>query len=113
MNLFTNCKSCRKENFIKSSASTRPDLEMEKGEEFNIQCTECLVTNKVHVNDVSATENNNVIIAGVLLSIIITIFLWSFLGAIGTISVTIPILIWQAQSSSVNAFNSYMITRSK
>ena len=111
MYLITYCNSCKAVNNIKSSTTTRPELEKEKGEEFNIQCTECLTSYKIHVNDVKATENTTILFGGIIMAIVITIFLWTFLGAIGTISIAVPILIWRSQSNSVHAFNRYLIKR--
>ena len=50
-----------------------------------------------------------IIFIGVGIGIIATIVLWKMLGAIATISMSIPILFWNQQASSVNAFNSYRI----
>jgi len=54
MKLVTRCKSCNKDIRIKSGASTRPDLQMEKGDEFNVNCQNCGKILKKHVNDVKA-----------------------------------------------------------
>jgi hypothetical protein len=107
MKLYTICQSCKEEVKIRSMASTRPDLEMEKGETFEINCKKCGLRHNVHVNDVKAKENNTTIIGGIGLSVIVTAILWNFFGAISTISGIIPILIWRQQSSSLHAFNSY------
>ncbi|CAM1365318.1 hypothetical protein [Tenacibaculum xiamenense] len=111
MNLYAHCKSCKKDIKIKSSASTRPDLQMEKGDEFNVNCQNCGKMEKKHVNDIKAEPNNTIILIGVGIGILVTIFLWIYFGAIGTISVIIPILFWQQQMSATKSFNSYMIRR--
>ena len=111
MNLVTYCKSCKKDIKIKSNASTRPDLQMEKGDEFNVNCQNCGKLEKKHVNDVKAEINNTIILFGVAIGIIATIVLWIFYGAIGTVSAVVPLLLWQQQMSATKSFNSYMIRR--
>lgn len=113
MKLFTKCNSCKEEISIKSNASTRADLEMEKGEVFNATCTSCGINHKKHVNDVRAKQNNIIVLGGIGISIIVTIVLWNVFGAIGTISGAIPILIWRQQSNSVYAFNTYRVRRTQ
>ena len=100
MNLYTNCKSCKKEIKIKSSASTRPELQMEKGDEFNVNCQSCGKMEKKHVNDIKAEPNKMILLFGVIIGILATIFLWVFYGAIGTVSIIIPVLFWQQQMNS-------------
>ncbi|WP_349554639.1 hypothetical protein [Pseudotenacibaculum sp. MALMAid0570] len=96
---------------IKSDVSTRPELQMEKGDEFTINCQKCGKIAKIHVNDVKAEINKVIIIIGLVLGIVTTVFLWNYFGAIGTVSAIIPILFWQQQMRSVRSFNSYTIRR--
>lgn len=111
MKLVTRCKSCNKDIRIKSGASTRPDLQMEKGDEFNVNCQNCGKILKKHVNDVKAEINNMLILIGAGIGIVATIVLWVFFGGIGTIGITIPILFWYQQMDATKSFNSYMIRR--
>ena len=111
MKLYTNCKSCKEDIKIKSSASTRPDLQMEKGNEFNVNCQSCGKMEKKHVNDIKAEPNKMVLLIGVGIGILATIFLWDFYGAIGTVSIIIPVLFWQQQMNATRGFNSYLIRR--
>jgi len=111
MNLYTYCKSCKKEIKIKSSASTRSDLQMEKGDEFNVNCLNCGKVEKKHVNDIKAQPNNTIILIGVGLGVIATVILWNMFGAIGTVSIAIPLLFWQQQMATTKTFNSYMVRR--
>jgi len=84
---------------------------MDKGEEFNIQCEHCLKNSKIHVNDVRAQQNNKIIIGGVVVGLIITIVLWRFLGAVATLSATVPAIIWKQEANAVTTFNKYMARR--
>ena len=111
MKLYTNCKSCKAAINIASGAETRPDLQMEKGSEFKVNCTNCGKFDKKHVNDISASPNKTMLLTGIILGIFATIVLWFFYGAIGAASLTIPFLFWQQQVKATHAFNSYMIRR--
>ncbi len=111
MKLYTHCTSCKKEISIQSNATTRPNLQMEKGDEFNIQCRNCARVQKRHVNEIRAEVNTNVILIGIGISAIATIVLWMMYGAIGTISISIPLILWYQQMDNVKSFNSYRIRR--
>lgn len=111
MKLYTNCKSCKKEIKINSSASTRPDLQMEKGDQFNVNCQNCGKTEKKHVNDIIAASNKLMMFIGFVLGGLATLLLWIIYGAIGTVSIIIPLIFWQQQMSSIKGFNSYLIRR--
>ena len=111
MKLYTNCKSCKKDIEIKSSASTRPELQMEKGDEFNVNCQNCGKMEKKHINDIKAEPNKRILLFGAIIGILATIFLWFFYGAIGTVSIIIPVLFWQQQMNGTKGFNSYLIRR--
>lgn len=111
MNLYTNCKSCKKDIKIKSNAATRPDLQMEKGSEFKVNCQNCGAIEKKHVNDIRAESSQTMLLIGAILGVLATIILWIFYGAIGTVSMLIPVLFWQQQMNATKVFNSYMIRR--
>jgi len=111
MNLYTHCKSCKKEIKIKSSSSTRPELQMEKGDELNVNCQSCGIMEKKHVNDIKAEPNKTIILIGVVIGILAAMILFIMFGIIGTLGIIIPILFWQQQMRETKAFNSYMIRR--
>lgn len=111
MRLFSNCSGCKAPVTIRSMAVTRSDLERDKGEKFEVNCQKCGTRYMVHVNDVRARENKIIMIAGVCMAVIIGIVLWEFLGAISTMVIIIPGLIWQQQRNAVQAFNNYLIRR--
>ena len=93
MRLNTYCTSCKTDFKIKSQATTRPELQME------------------HINDVRAEIDNNILIGAVVIGVIATIILWVYFGAIATVSIGIPLLVWNYQMGSVKTFNSFMIKR--
>lgn len=111
MNLVTHCSSCKKEIKIKSKAATRPDLQMQKGDEIKVNCQNCGKMEKKHVNEVRAIPNNTIILIGVIIGVFSAIFLWLFYGGIASVSFIIPLLFWQQQSNASKSFNSYMIRR--
>jgi len=111
MKLVTRCKSCNKDIIIKSNAATRPDLQMQKGDEFKVNCFNCGKIDKKHVNDIKAEANNMIILIGVAIGVIASIALWVLFGTIGTIGLAIPILFWYQQMDAIKGFNSYMIKR--
>jgi len=111
MKLFTICKTCNEQSPIKSNASDRSELIRNNGEEFSNQCNICLKTHKIHVNDVRAKINKKILIGGLIVSVIVTLFLLYFAGLIGTVTLTIPAIIWKQQSNAVHSFNTYMVRR--
>ncbi|NVK08465.1 MAG: hypothetical protein HWD89_05390 [Tenacibaculum sp.] len=111
MKLYTNCMSCKKDIIVKSNAQTRPDLQMEKGEEFVVNCLSCGRTDKKHVNDIKAESNGFILLVGLVLGGIMTSILWFFYGAIASIVIAIPLIFWQQQMKATKSFNSYMIRR--
>lgn len=111
MHLSTICPSCKERTTIKSKASDRPELIKDKGETFNLQCQNCNKNHSVHVNDVRASPDMKVMGLGVIVGILIAILLWILIGAVGTISIGIPILIWAQQNKAVHDFNRYMTRR--
>ena len=111
MILTTNCNSCRKPIRVTSVAKTRSELQMEKGDTLDINCEHCGTNSKKHVNDIFAEPNKLMLITGVVLGVMATDVLWAYYGAIGTVSIIIPIIYWQRQSKAVHAFNSFMIRR--
>ena len=111
MNLYKHCKSCKEDIVIKSSSATRPDLQMEKGTEFQINCQNCGNIEKVHVNDIKGEPNKKMILIGLVLGVIATAIMWIFFGAIGTLGAIIPLLFWQQQMNASKTFNSYLIKR--
>jgi hypothetical protein len=111
MVLLTYCTACKKEIKIKSNAETRPDLQMEKGETFLVNCSNCGKFEKKHVNDVSAEKSSIIILIGFGIGLIVTILFLIYLGLIGTIGLIIPFIIWKQQLETATSFNGYMVRR--
>ena len=111
MELVTNCSSCKKDIKVNSKAKTRPELQMEMGDEITLNCQNCGNLIKKHVNKVRAKVSNTMLLIAIGLGLVITVVLWIYFGAIGTVSIAIPVLFWQQQEMVARGFNSYMIRR--
>ena len=93
-------------------ASTRSDLEKEKGENFEVNCQNCGSRYLVHVNDVRAKENKYTTLFGIALGTLAAVLLWRFAGVFSMlIGGFIATLIWRQQTDAVRAFNSYIVRR--
>lgn len=55
-----------------------------------------------------AEPNYYIIIGGIILAALITIFIWD-LGFVSTLTGTIPIAIWMKEKKKASAFNKVMI----
>ncbi|MDO1501384.1 hypothetical protein Q2T40_14715 [Winogradskyella maritima] len=111
MRLTTHCSSCKENIKIKSSASTRGDLQMEKGDEIKVNCPQCGKVEKKHINEIRAEANNFIIVGSIILCLVVTAFLWYYFGAIGLVGFAIPIIVWYQQMNATRSFNLYRIRR--
>ncbi len=119
MKLKVKCRNCKEEFNLKKSFVTRPDLIDAMGEEFSVQCSQCLSQNTVHANDVVAYQSTPYRLAGSLLGIaiiiIITLFWWDagYISNMGLIlgGGIIAASNFSSVTSNVTAFNTYKITR--
>lgn len=109
MKLIAYCLGCNNNIRVKSGAMTRPDLEYDKGESFMVSCPECHRKQSKTPNEVRAVVSHTPALIGVGISVIATAALWTILGAIGTISLAIPIYMSRNESTNVNAFNKYKL----
>jgi len=107
MKLVTPCQYCDTPIKVKAYAATRPDLEMLRGETFKVTCEKCGQSQQKYVNDVWAIPSPIIIYGGYLIGAVVTILLWTMLGAIGLFSFLIPVLISNSESNAVAMFNSY------
>lgn len=108
LSYYCSSQSCKKLNYIKVKSNNRFDLKQEIGIEINERCKHCGNHTKRHINRLHSEPNNNIIIGGVVLALIITILLWDF-GFVSTISGSIPIAIWMSENKKASAFNKILI----
>jgi hypothetical protein len=120
MELFINCKNCRKDFEVNSPAITRGALEDELGRYFKIQCSHCQSYKEYHVNNVRArADKRKVLIFGLImfaLAVVLTLIFFNA-GAIAALTVVLPIIAfsyyYNLQSTAANQFNRMLIKRDK
>lgn len=106
------CSACKKQNYLKEKALTRPDLQMKIGkDEVRVNCDSCGKMDKKHINSINAVVDYKLVLIGVLLGLIFTGILWNSYGAIATTSFVIPLLFWISENKSLSGFNKYTIRR--
>ena len=105
------CSSCKRTNDFRPKAATRGDLQMQIGDEAQVNCKNCGNREKKHLNNIHAVVNNNIILAGVALGIMATISLWNYYGAVAAATFLVPILFWVQENNAVTGFNKYLIKR--
>ena len=112
MRLAYTCSACKKQNYLKQKAQTRPELQMKLGkDEVQVNCDNCGKLEKKHINQITAVIDNRVVLLGLLLGIIVTLVLWNTFGAVSTLSLGIPFLFWVSESRALSSFNKYVIKR--
>lgn len=109
MKLLTKCNGCKEDIKVKSYAKTRPDLERDLGENISVVCGSCHKKQITHPNQVRAIEDYKMTLFGFGMGVLVTVLLWKTLGAIGTISMGIPAMIFASESKSVSTFNRYRL----
>lgn len=107
------CPGCKEATSVRSNASTRVELEQEKGEILSLNCQHCGKNFPLHVNDVFAKPNSIILIGGFVLGVLLTAILWSYYGLVAGASLVIPILVYQQQNQVTSAFNKHRIRRTK
>jgi len=113
MKLRTKCTSCKDRIVFNESIKTRPDLEMKRGEVFQLNCDKCGSNQNTHINDVEAVENTSIILIAFGISILLSAVLYFVFGAIATVVIVVPLLMWNQHTSSIHAFNVYRMPRRK
>ncbi len=113
MRLQYTCSSCKTTNYYTPVVPTRADLQMKMGDEVRVNCSNCGKQDKKHLNRISAVTDTRIIIVGLILGIISTVVLWNFVGAIGTITFSLPIIFWKYELEKTRNFNAYAIKRPK
>ncbi len=108
MRLYYYCSSCKKENSFKTKATNRFELQEERGNHINERCNSCGSQVKRRVNRVHAKPNLGIVLAGLALGVITTVFLWN-LGWIATLTFTIPILAFSYANNMASNFNKVMV----
>ena len=120
MKLYTRCKSCKEEVSFYSSVNERPELEMQKGKEFDLTCNSCYKKLKYHVNDFDATKSlgQKLTSFGIALALVIALILSEFYvlslglifyGGIFLVPTIAFAIIHKQQQTQLNAFNRFKV----
>jgi hypothetical protein len=109
MKLSYRCSSCKKDNTIKTKATDRHGLLMERGSnEFNERCIHCGHFTKKHINRLYAEGNYTLVLIGLGAAIIATVLFWN-LGYISGLTFGIPIWFWFEMKKKASDFNKTMV----
>lgn len=125
MRLVYTCSSCKKANYLKPKMDTRAQLQMKFGEMVRVSCSNCAKMEKKHLNKISATADNRLVvggfISGILLIFIIGSYLeimaqlnisfWKVLVIAGSTIAGIPMFLWDRENKAVRNFNKYAIKK--
>ncbi len=106
------CKSCNKNNKIKTKANNRFDLQQELGDEINNRCKYCGVLEKRHINRLTADPNYTFFFIALIASLIFTILFWN-LGFIAFATLTAPIWVYFEALKKATLFNKTRVTTKK
>ncbi len=112
MRLTYTCRACKRRNFLNLREDNRANLQMKvNDEEVIVNCNNCGKTDKRHINRITAIPDNRVIIVSVVLGVVVTAILISYLGFIASFSFSIPIFVWRYEGEQAHKFNSVVIRR--
>ena len=116
MKLYTHCEFCNSQINLKEKTSTRLNLEVKKGKEFDLKCNECRNSQTKHVNDIKAETGYLQPLIGLLLGIAVALFcFFAFKNVviITTSILTFPLLFIYQERKSTSNFNSNLMSRKK
>jgi len=98
------CKSCKKNNKIKTKAKNRFELQQEIGNEINYRCTSCGTLENRHINRLSADPNYTIFFISLFVSVILTVLLWN-VGFIAMVTLMLPFWAYFDSLKKANLFN--------
>lgn len=104
------CKSCNKNNKIKTKSINRFELQQELGDEISVRCKHCGNLEKRHINRLIADPNYTIFFITLLFAVIGTILLWNT-GYIALITLTAPTWAYFEALKKANLFNKTRISR--
>jgi len=100
MRLRYSCSICKASNYFTPKAPTRADLQMKFGsDEVQVNCKHCGKLEKKHINKISGTADNRMILIGLGIGVIVGITVLLFYGFIG-VTLKLHILLRLLCSSS-------------
>ncbi|WP_271768482.1 hypothetical protein [Aquimarina algiphila] len=111
MKLEFTCSQCKIQNKFVPVVSTRGQLQMQVGDEVEVECKYCNRKDKKHINRIDAVVDNKKILIVFIISMVISVVLFFMFGLIGSLVISLPILMWIQEGKSTSDFNSYKIRR--
>ena len=112
MRLTYTCRVCKQQNYLPIKEETRPDLQKKvNADEVRVNCKNCGIDDKRHINRITAIPDNRIILVGVIMGVILTFVLIQYLGLIASIAFSTPIFVWKYESEQAHKFNSYALRR--
>jgi len=121
MTLYYYCKSCKKLNSFKTSATNRFELQQERGNEISERCRRCGTTTTRRINRVHARVNPiyplaviflcflalaTYVVVSLVINGVLYIPVKLFLGAL----ILAPIALWTYYERRASAFNKVMVS---
>ena len=104
------CKSCEKQNKIKTKATNRYELQLELGDEINNRCNFCGTIEKRHINRLSADLDYSVFFISLIVSILLTTLFWN-VGFVAIFTLMLPIWAYFKALKKANLFNKTRIIK--
>ncbi len=112
MRLTYTCSSCKRVNYLKNRAETRPELQKKLGrDEVQVNCDGCSKLDKKHINRITAVIDQRITLIGLIVGGIASFVLIYYFGLIAAITLSFPIVVWRYESENAHKFNSYAIKR--
>ena len=106
------CSGCSNQNFLREKENNRGVILMKTGsDELRVKCKGCGKAEKKHLNKLVAVADYRIIIFGILVGIVVSLFLVYWFGLIATITLSIPIYIWSLEQNKAHRFNIYRIRK--
>ncbi|MEZ4809916.1 MAG: hypothetical protein R2819_06115 [Allomuricauda sp.] len=112
MRLTYTCSACKKQNYLKQWAGTRPELQVKLGrDEVQVNCDNCGKLDKKHINRITAVADQRITMLGLVVGIAVSFVLIYYFGLIAAITLSFPIIVWRYESENAHKFNSYALRR--
>jgi len=84
---------------------------MKVGDEVDVRCNNCGTLDKKHINRIDAVVDTKKMLLALVISAVVTLVLFLFVGLVGTVTFAIPLLMWIQENKATKDFNSYKIRR--
>lgn len=108
------CNHCKHENKISIGESDRGAFQIKYGEFKEVTCLRCLRIEKIHINDIYGKVSKNMLIAGFVIGLLLTLLLLYIHPNIIIISsaiISIPLMVFIYENNLVKTFNNYRIRK--